>query len=147
MKKILLFFFILIFCIAVWYGESRKFVAFPNGKDVTVWKTYNNKCYIIAGKYYGLFKPSLDQAYIETTNTSSGVDLIWKESSDMILAQVDSGSMLHSNPLAKVQITDYNLNKIHNDSIYTYFDTKLKVKRYKKNINIVSVSINEMGAL
>ena len=138
---------VLIFSIAVWYGESRKFVPFPNGNYVTVWKTYNNKCYVIIGKYYGLFTPPLDRAYIKTTNVSPGVDLIWKIGSNTILAQVDSGSVFHSNTLAKVQIVDYNLNRIHNDSVYTYFDSKLKVKRYKKNINMVSVSINEMGAL
>lgn len=132
---------------AFWYGESRKFVPFPNGKYVTVWKTYNNKCYVIIGKYYGLFEPSLEYAYIKTTNVSLGVDLIWKTNSNTIIAQMDSGSVLHSNPSTKVQIIDYNLNRVYNDSLYTYFDTKLKVKRYKKNINIVSIPINEMGAL
>ncbi len=147
MRKTSLFVLITIFFIAVWYGELRTFVPLQNGKYVTVWKTYNNDCYIVIGKYYGLLKPSLDHAYIKTTNTSSAVDLIWKTDSDTILAQVDSGSVIYSSISAKVKIIDYNLNKVYNDNLYTYFDAKLKVKRYKKNINIVSVPINEMGAL
>lgn len=93
------------------------------------------------------FTPPLDRAYITTTNVSPGVDLIWKIDSNTILAQVDCGSVFHSNTLAKVKIVDYTLNRIHNVSMYTYFDSKLKVKRFKKNINMVSISINEMGAL
>ena len=91
--------------------------------------------------------PSLNHTFIETTNTSLTVDLILEKDSNTILAQVDSGSILHSIPLAKIKIADYNLNKMHNDSIYTYFDTKLKLKRYKKNITIISIPINGMGAL
>lgn len=132
---------------AVWYGESRKFVLLPNGKYITVWKTYNNNCYLIVGRYYGLFQPSLGHSYIKTTNTSSGIDLIWTKDSDTIIAQADSGSVFFNSLSTKGQITDYNLNKLHNDSVYTYFDTKLKVKRYKENVNLKSIPINQMGAL
>lgn len=137
----------IIFFIAAWYGESRRFVPLPNGSYVTVWKTYNNRCYVIADKYYGLLTPSLNHTYIKTTNTSLGVDLIWKKDSDTLLAQVDSGSVIYSHASSKFKIIDYNLNKMYNDSVYTYVDDKRKVKCYKKNINLVSVPINEMGAL
>lgn len=147
MKKILLFSLLFLLIGVIWLAESRKFLCANNGKCVTVWKTYNNTCYVIMGRYWGVFKPSLDQSYITTTNKSLGVVLIWKSSSDTVLAQLDSGSRIFNNFSNKVIIADYNLNQGLNDSLYTYFDTVLHVKRYKKSIPLISIPINDMGAL
>ena len=68
MKRILIVFATLFFLGAVWYGESRKFYCLDNGECITVWKTYNNVCYIIPGRYYGILKPS--ENFIESTNTN-----------------------------------------------------------------------------
>jgi hypothetical protein len=65
MKKLIIF-SSAILLLAVWYGESRKFFCLGNGACVTVWKTYNNVCFIMPGKYYGIIKPSRN--YIETSN-------------------------------------------------------------------------------
>jgi hypothetical protein len=66
MKKMILFFFIVILLLFGWYGESRKFFCLEDGKCITVWKTYNNVCYVIPGKYYGLWAPSNN--FIKTSN-------------------------------------------------------------------------------
>jgi hypothetical protein len=85
MKRLLLIFSILIIVVLIWYGESRKFFCLNNSKCVTVWKTYNNVCYIVPGKYYGLIKPS-SRSYIKTTNVNN-LDIIWKSSSDSIIVK------------------------------------------------------------
>ena len=67
MKKFILF-TLLFFCfLLIWYGESRKFLCLDDGHCVTVWKTYNNVCYIIPGRYYGLLGPNRD--HIQASNT------------------------------------------------------------------------------
>lgn len=139
-------FLILLIAIPIWYGESRSFLCTDNGKCVTVWKTYNNICYVIPGKYYGLLKP-FSRNYIKTTNRSSGVDLIWRAGSDTVLAQVDDDSQIFNNASNKTTIVNYKSNERYNDSLYTYFDTKLKPRRYKKNVNMISVPIDNTGAL
>jgi len=147
MKKKLLFILVVLVVIVFAYGESRKFLHLDDGKYVTVWKTYDDVCYIVPGRYYGLLKPSVLSTYIKTTNRSTGVDIIWKKESDTLLAQVDSNSQIFNGRSDKVVIVNYNLNQRLNDSLYTYFDNKLKVRRYKKGINILSIPINDMGAL
>lgn len=67
---------IFIFLILFWYGEKRKFYCMDNNKCITVWKTYNNTCYITSGKYYGLIKPSGN--YIKTTNLND-VTFFWSD--------------------------------------------------------------------
>src|ERR1700720_4395948 len=68
MKKLLLCLSIFIILALIWYGESRKFFCLNNGKCVTVWKTYNNVCYIIPGRYYGIIRPS--DNFIESSNNN-----------------------------------------------------------------------------
>jgi hypothetical protein len=69
MRKILLLSIVFVVMLLGWLGESRRFFCVGNGAYITVWKTYNNTCYIIPGKYYGLLKPSKN--YIESSNTNS----------------------------------------------------------------------------
>jgi hypothetical protein len=144
MKKIL----ILLFCIVliiVWFGESRSFFE-NNGKTVTLWKTYGNTCYIIPGIYYGLVKPS-SISYIKAFNISDAADLIWKNGSDTILVQLDKDAEIVNIKSDKTVLINYQIDQLQNDNIYTFFDSTIKVRRYKKDVNIISVSINNMGAL
>ncbi|RQO80218.1 hypothetical protein DBR40_00955 [Pedobacter sp. KBW01] len=66
MKKLVFIIVIFTLALGIWYGESRKIYDLGNGEYLTVWKTYNNTCYIIPGKYYKLLKPF--DNYIQTTN-------------------------------------------------------------------------------
>jgi hypothetical protein len=148
MKKVLSIIVALIILLILWDGESRRFVSFTNGKHLTVWKTFNNTCYIIIGRYYGFFEPSSNYTYIKTKRVkSSGVDLIWKEKSDSIFAQVDSGSILFNSPTEKSLLVNYDSNRIYNDSLFTYYDPHLHLNLYKKGLDIVAISFDDMGAL
>lgn len=42
----------------IWKGEGRRFFCVNGTSCVTMWKTFNNTCYIIPGKYLSLFPPS-----------------------------------------------------------------------------------------
>ena len=146
--KILILFLVFVFGLAFWYGESREFVVISNGTYVTAWKTYNNTCYLIAGKYYGLSKPSEKNNYIRTTNMIDYVQVFWNKDPDTLTVAIDSGSsVFHNGNASGIQLIDYRLNKKYNDSLYTYFDIKLKLRLLKKNINTVPIQINGMGAL
>ncbi len=139
MKKLLLIFFALIIIAIIWYGESRKFFCLDNGKCVTVWKTFNNICYIIPGKYYGIMRPST-YSYIKTTNINN-LDIIWKAHSDSIVVNSDDSVFIVNNFSKGVKINKYNLNEKYNDSLFTYFDGKYN--RYRKGINYISIFIQE----
>lgn len=65
MKKLWIFSSLLL-AVLIWQGEARKFYCLGTGQCVTVWKTYNNVCYVIPGKYDGLIKPA--DNYLQTTN-------------------------------------------------------------------------------
>jgi hypothetical protein len=88
MKKLLIFFSVLLL-IVIWNGESRKFYCLDNETCVTVWKTYNNACFIIPGKYYGIIKPSRN--HIETTNTNLLTIYFSKELSQALIVQCEQG--------------------------------------------------------
>jgi hypothetical protein len=143
MKKILLAFLVLLILFLAWYGESRKFFCLGNGRCITVWKTYNNTCYIIPGKYYGLIKPS-SHSYLKTTNTNT-LDIIWEANLNSIIVNADDKSFTVNNFPKSIQIVRYDLNKKNNDSLFTYFDGKYN--RYKRNVNYISLFIQENYAI
>lgn len=65
--KIVGIFLLIVIVFLVWFDQSRSFYCLTSGDCVTVWKRLGNKCYVIPGKYYGVFKPS--SSFIETTNS------------------------------------------------------------------------------
>lgn len=139
--KITLVVFLIIGLGFVWFGESRKFYCLDNGQCITVWKTYNNTCYIIPGKYYGVLKPS--DNYIQTTNIDN-VDVIWISNGEILLAG-GANLSIFNNDSAKLRIINYNTNKLHNDTLFLEFDGNYH--RYKKNIDYISLYIKENYAM
>jgi hypothetical protein len=127
----------------IWFGESRKFFCLNNGKCITVWKTFNNVCYIIPGKYIGIFGPS-SYSYIQTTNIHN-FDIIWKSNSDSIIVNSDDSTFIVNNFSKGVGIIKYSQNKKYNDSLFTYFDGNYH--RYKKGISYISVFVKENYAV
>ena len=134
-----LVFIIVIISLAIWFGESRKFFCLDQGMCITVWKTYNNVCYVIPGKYYGFFKPS-SLNYIKTTNLSD-LDIIWPDNLSNIIANVDNETKIINQSSKVSLIINYNLDKKYNDSLFTFFDGKYH--RYKKDITYISIFIRE----
>ncbi len=143
MKKILLISFTFFAVVAIWYGEARKFYCLGNGKCVTVWKTYNNVCYIIPGKYYGVMKPSRI-SHIQTMNITD-LDIIWKSSPDSIIVNSDDTKLLVKKFSHQIVICKYSSNQKYNDSLFTDFDGHYK--RYKKDVDYISLFIQENYAL
>ena len=129
---------LVIAMIVVWFGEIRSFYCIEGNRCVTVWKTYNNTCYIIPGKYYGVVKPS-KRPYIETTNIAM-MTLIWDEKSDTIVVN-SSKSKISNIASNKVYIIDYNSNARVYDSLYTYFDGY--VKKINHDIHYMNIMIKE----
>jgi len=66
-KAVFLFSAFLLF--VIWIGEHRSFYCVGNDECITVWKRIGGICFIIPGKYYGIFKPS--GTYIQTSNDNS----------------------------------------------------------------------------
>lgn len=135
--KIILIIFLVIGLGLVWFGESRKFYCLDNDRCVTVWKTYNNTCYIIPGKYYGILKPA--DNYIQTTNIDN-VDIIWSTEKNVLVAGGASLKIVN-NDSTELKMNNYKSNKSYNDILYLDFDGNYH--RYKKNVNYISLSIKE----
>jgi hypothetical protein len=138
MKKILIILSVCLLLITVWFGEGRSFYCLDDKHCVTVWKTYYNRCYVIPGKYYGLFKPS--GSYIESTNLSS-MDLIWNGTPHEIIVNKDNNTTIVNRFPKSNNLIDYNTNKIHNDSLFISFDGKYH--RYRKGVMFISIFIEE----
>jgi hypothetical protein len=68
MKKLILGSIIFFGLFFAWFGLSRKFICLDDNTCITVWKTFGNVCYLIPGKYYGIFSPTKD--HIKTKNTA-----------------------------------------------------------------------------
>lgn len=142
MKRIIIILSVCLLLITVWFGKKRSFYCLDDRHCVTVWKTYNNRCYVIPGKYYGLFKPS--RSYIESTNINS-MDLIWNGAPHEVIVNKDDNSSIVNRFPNSINIIDYNTNKIHNDSLFTSFDGKYH--RYRKDVMFISVFIEENYAV
>lgn len=127
---------LLIVVLLVWFDQSRSYVGLSEDKYVTVWKRLGNKCYIIPGKYYGIFKPS--DNYIKTTNTGY-VDIIFV-SEKRLLIDIDAhAEIVQSSGKSLLEL--YSDNKAVNDSLYTYFDGEYR--KYKKGVDYLSIDIKE----
>ena len=143
MTKKVIFFTAFVGLLFILYGESRNFFCLGNGKCITVWKTYNNVCYIIHGKYYGMLKPSC-HSYIQTTNKNI-LDIIWIANSDTLIVNSDDDSnVIVKNSLQGTKFIKYNINKAYNDSSFTYFGT---YHRYKKSVDYLNIFIKENYAM
>lgn len=132
-----LFIAALIVALAMWIGQRRKFYCVSAGKCVTIWKTYNNRSYIVPGKYYGVVEPS--RSHVVATNVSS-IALIWPLDPTSII--FDGGpECVIKNALGGVQLVDYRLNERVNDSLYTFSDGPYT--RYRPELVFLTVDIEE----
>jgi hypothetical protein len=122
MKKLILIFFILIAVAFVWYGESRKFFCLDNGKCVTVWKTYNDVCYIIPGHYYGIIRPS--DNFFESSNTNTLTIYFTRELPNVLIYKSEEPLKVNNANKEKFTFYDYKSNTQKFDSILYIPDAK-----------------------
>ena len=77
-KKLYLLILLIAVLLTSYYytGYRRFFISDRTGeKHITVWTSFNNRCYVIPGKYYSPFKPS--DNYIETVNHRNYFGIVW----------------------------------------------------------------------
>lgn len=139
MKKTILFFFIVILLLVGWYGESRKFFCLENGKCITLWKTYNNVCYVIPGKYYGLWAPSNN--FIKTSNLNELTIFFTDELPNTLIVQ--SREKLKVYNKGGVVFLDYDSDSTRFKNILYKPDAKRFYKDLKPNASLISIDIKE----
>ena len=107
-------FLVLFVLIIFWIAEERKFYCLSEGKCVTVWKNIGGRCYIIPGKYYGVFVPVKN--YIQTSNVNN-ITIYWNTYfQDKIILRCDNDCEIKNNP---------------NDSMIIKFDKQIKKILYE----------------
>lgn len=127
MKRVLFFLSVVIILLFIWYGESRKFFCFDDGKCLTVWKTYNNVCYIIPGKYYGMFKPSKN--FIKSSNTDNLTIFFTSELPNVFIYKSEHDLKVNNSNKDEFIFYDYN-------SDIKKFDRIIYTPNAKKNNDI-----------
>jgi hypothetical protein len=144
MKKILLFCILVIVLIVIWFGESRRFFCLEDGSCVTVWKTYNNACYIIPGKYYGIIKPS--SKYIESSNTNLLTIYFSKELPRSLIVQCEQEVKINNEKTDAFTFYRYetDTNKCNN---LLYLPSAKKRSDMKSVAGLMDIDIRENYAL
>lgn len=127
---------LLIVVSLVWFDQSRSFYCLSDGRCITVWKRLGNKCYIVPGKCYEIFKPTDD--YIQTTNTGY-VDVILVNDKKLLINIEDNAEIVQQSSNSLIEL--YRDNKTLNDSLNTYFDGRYR--QYKKEVDFISINIKE----
>lgn len=140
MKKGLLFFIIVFLIAIIWFGESRSFYCLGNGNCVTIWKTYNNRSYIIPGRYYGLFRPS-DQ-YIQSSNTNEIIIFFSEELPAAFVFHSSEDVKVYNGKKTQFTFYDYTTDTTRFNKIF-YPPDALKFTDLKKDAGIMFVNIHE----
>ena len=104
---------ILLICLAlaipaIWYGESRRFFCLSNGRCLTVWKTYNNVCYIVPGKYYGLVRPA--DGYMQCSNTNLITFYFSSDLPGAIIFESGYEVKIHEVALNQIKFYDFSID-------------------------------------
>ena len=144
MKRFLLYLGIFIPVIAIWYVESRKCYCLDNGNCVTIWKTYNNICYIIPGRYYGIIRPS--DNFIETSNNNLLTLYFTSELPNSVIYKSEQILTIKNADKDKWVFYDYNSNAQKFDSIL-YIANAKRNNDIKDNARLIDVFVGENYAL
>jgi hypothetical protein len=144
MKKIFLFSSLLLIPILIWYGESRRFFCLDNGDCITVWKTYNNVCFIIPGKYYGIVRPSNN--YIESSNTNLLTVYFSPELPGALVVQSGQGVKINNENMHEFAFYKYETDTGRFNNILYMPDAK-KRSDMKAGARLMDIDIRENYAL
>jgi hypothetical protein len=141
MKKVVYLISCFLLVIIV-YIESRSFYNAWGDQYFTVWKTLDNRCYIIPGKYYGFFAPN--DGFVLVSGAAH-LDIVLLKKRHILIAQCLGEMKINPSRENKITIENYNLKKKLNDSLLTYSDGRYM--RYKKKTTYISLFINENYAV
>lgn len=137
---------LLIVVLLVWFDQSRTFYCLSEDKCVTVWKRLGNKCYIVPGKYYGIFKPS--DNYIKTTNVNPLVGnnyftfYFTEEMPNTLIYRSKSTFEVYNGDKQKFLLIDYDSDVEKYKEVLYVPDAK-KVNDLKENANFISLDTKE----
>ncbi len=123
--------------ILIIWDQKRSFYCLSDSQCITVWKRFGNKCYIIPGKYYGIFKPS--SSYVKTTNMNS-VTVIWKNNNSLLIDAKKNVEAINKFS-DSISIELYSKERNKNDSLYTYIENHYR--KYKLKTTYLSINIEE----
>jgi len=118
---------------------ARSFYCISEDKCITLWKR-NGYCYIIPGKYYGIFSPK--DNYVKTDNLVESSDIIWTDDDRLVIAinpRYESKFVSQFSDKGLPMIENYYANKAINDSVYLYFSGRYNT--YKKEVNFICLYI------
>ncbi len=142
MKKLLIItccVFVFVVANSIWKDQSRDYYCFSDGKCFTVWR-HGSGCYLIPGKYHGIFAPKDD--YILKTDFSKELGVVKdKKRRDKIIVEGDSSCcFVQKRPGVIVFYNDESGNKEF-DSLYTHDNG-----HYNNDLEYYNVDIQEMYA-
>ena len=140
MKKIMIVLAVVVAALLVWYGESRKFFCVENGKCITLWKTFNNVCYIIPGKYYGLTRPSTN--FLESTNTNNIMVFFSSGLPNAFVYKSEQPLKINNDDKRGFGFYDYNADEKRFDSLL-YIPNARTVQDVKEDVQYLDISIHE----
>lgn len=124
------------------YDGVKSVYCFSDDKCITVWKRKSGEIYIIVGKYKSKTEPS--DNYVKITNMILDyLDVIFISDGKLIISLSDKVSIEKKSSNYLIEI--YEDNKTLNDSLYTYYDNRYK--KYKENIDFISINIKENYAI
>ena len=130
-------FFIFLF---TWYGESRSFVCLNNGKCVTVWKTYNDICYIVPGKYYGLIRPSKN--FIQSTNNNNLTIYFTSEMPKAFIFKSEVSLKINNDDQKESVFYDYNQDITKFDKVL-YKPGAKRINDVKADAQLIDIIIHD----
>lgn len=121
---------------------ARSFYCLSEDRCITIWKTGNRDVLIVYGIYNDSKKPVDD--YVKLVDITNEVDwyasVIFTKDAKLLIDVIDdSTKVISQSSLGIIEL--YNSKKTLNDSLYTYYDGKYK--RYKKEVDYISVNIKE----
>ena len=114
-RKTLCVVLLVVVVAVVWWEQSRSFYCFSDAKCITIWKRSNGFCYIILGKYYGLFRPS--DAYIKTSNDNA-LTIIVDDRTGYVIANDYGGEVRLKLSGQQVKFYNYDERDVFVDKYY-----------------------------
>jgi hypothetical protein len=139
MKKLFLYTIITLAVLSFWFGESRHFYCLDN-RCITVWKTFNDVCYIVPGKYYGLLKPS--GSFIRTTNTNLLSIFFSKQMPKTLFVKNEYEIKIFKGEVDGWVFVDYNGSQPKYDSLF-YKPNAKKFNDLKAEADFIELNVQE----
>jgi hypothetical protein len=126
----------------IMFGQYRKFYCLLDGRCVTVWKRIGGTCFIIPGKYFGVFRPST--GYIKTTNDNNAT-IYWKKTlPSKIIVRIDpitKYEIINGSP--ETTIEDFNNNKVAYLNYILYPEGPAKFRDVHPDVEYIAIAIKE----